>query len=102
MIQIIILTLIPHLQADQDGNHSLDYSEFVRVWDTIRGDVEVLHVFPSKPNSVSKILFYQDEKEIRKQFCNLDTDDSGFISKGTYFMLEKIVQEVVGDQFRQF
>ena len=28
-------------QADQDGNQGLDYTEFVKVWNSIREGVEV-------------------------------------------------------------
>ena len=35
------LTLSCAVQADQDGNAGLDYSEFVRLWEIVRGEGQV-------------------------------------------------------------
>merc|ERR1712227_824489 len=49
-------------QADKDGNESIDFSEFSKLWAAIKGEGE-------------------GEQEIRKEFSKLDTDNSGFITK---------------------
>merc|ERR1712029_837 len=49
-------------QADKDGNESIDFSEFSKLWAAIKGEGEA-------------------EKEIRKEFSKLDKDNSGYITK---------------------
>ena len=49
--------------ADSDGNDVLDYAEFEKLWEQIRGDSE-------------------NERKIREEFAKLDKDKSGFITKG--------------------
>jgi len=49
-------------EADQDGNHGVDYQEFTRLWSIIRGPLE-------------------GEAGVRKEFERLDLDSSGYITK---------------------
>merc|ERR1711860_371694 len=49
-------------QADKDGNESIDFSEFSKLWAAIKGEGE-------------------GESEIRAEFSKLDSDNSGYITK---------------------
>merc|ERR1711936_240609 len=46
--------------ADKDGNMKIDFSEFAKLWEALRGS---------------------GEESIREEFSKLDTDKSGFITK---------------------
>jgi len=50
-------------QADKDGNDGIDFSEFAKLWAAIKGEGG------------------EDEPRIRAEFCKLDVDRSGFITK---------------------
>merc|ERR1712038_1817720 len=57
-------------QADKDGNESIDFSEFSKLWAAIKGEGE-------------------GEKEIRKEFGKLDVDNSGRVSYPEFLLVWK-------------
>merc|ERR1719495_87129 len=65
-------------EADEDGNQVLDYAEFARVWDAMRGNAE-------------------EEKEVRAKFAQIDKDDSGFISKEEMINVISSSNQYLGD-----
>ena len=67
--------------ADRDGNDVVDYAEFEKLWNQIRGDSEVYIYFQNFLRN-DFCTFMQNERKIRKEFSKLDTDKSGFITRG--------------------
>merc|ERR1712109_58496 len=57
-------------QADKDGNESIDFSEFSKLWAAIKGEGE-------------------GEKEIRKEFAELDVDKDGRVSYPEFLLVWK-------------
>merc|ERR1712073_216250 len=66
-------------QADKDGNESIDFSEFSKLWAAIKGEGE-------------------GETEIRKEFSKLDTDNSGYITKDKMTEAKKCIAELDVDK----
>merc|ERR1719507_241873 len=69
-------------QADKDGNESIDFSEFSKLWAAIKGEGE-------------------GEKEIRKEFSKLDVDNSGFITKDEMLTVITDCDHFAGDKMEE-
>merc|ERR1712024_4122 len=68
--------------ADNDGNESIDFSEFSKLWAAIKGEGE-------------------GEKEIRKEFGKLDVDNSGFITKDEMMSVITDCDHFSGDKMEE-
>ena len=65
--------------ADKDGNMGIDFSEFAKFWEALHGDDEVLsHLTYRVLQTPSQYL----QGKIRAEFGKLDTDSSGYITRG--------------------
>merc|ERR1711878_153034 len=69
-------------QADKDGNESIDFSEFSKLWAAIKGEGE-------------------GEKVIRKEFGKLDVDNSGFITKDEMMSVITDCDHFSGDKMEE-
>merc|ERR1739842_43726 len=69
-------------QADKDGNESIDFSEFSKLWAAIKGEGE-------------------GESEIRAEFGKLDADNSGFITKDEMISVITDCDHFSGDKMEE-
>merc|ERR1712025_1287865 len=69
-------------QADKDGDDGIDFSEFAKLWAAIKGEGE-------------------DEKEIRAEFCKLDTDSSGYITNEEMISVISDCDHFTGDKMEE-
>ena len=60
----------------------IDFSKFPLLWTNMKGDLEVML---SAASHNCFINHFQEELEIREEFAKLDTDNSGFITRGKEF-----------------
>jgi Ca2+-binding EF-hand superfamily protein len=66
-------------QADKDQNKGIDFSEFAKLWEALHGEGEVAQYF-----TWNHALYFHLQAAIRKEFSKLDSDNSGFITKGIF------------------
>merc|ERR1712227_973812 len=69
-------------QADKDGNESIDFSEFSKLWAAIKGEGE-------------------GESEIRAEFSKLDADNSGYITKDEMISVITDCDHFSGDKMEE-
>merc|ERR1711909_116097 len=67
-------------QADKDGNESIDFSEFSKLWAAIKGE---------------------GESEIRAEFSKLDSDNSGYITKDEMISVITDCDHFSGDKMEE-
>ena len=64
-------------QADKDKNGGIDLSEFGILWAAMKGEGEVGEVVDNYDDDKAEF-----QEDIKEEFARLDTDSSGFITKG--------------------